>query len=144
MASAQTTPPKEHGAAEPLSRIALAGAAGTLGMIILDKLVSSGKFNVRILRRNDSKSTFVRETDIVDVDFDSVQSLATVVGDQDAVVSVLGSSAISAQKLLTDASIDAGVKRFVPSEFGANIDDPKTRMIPWNVDKVKIQVLFFF
>ncbi|KJZ69003.1 hypothetical protein HIM_11605 [Hirsutella minnesotensis 3608] len=122
-----------------IKNVTLAGATGSLGRIILDKLVLSNKFNIRVLRRQGSNFTSAAGTDVVDVDFNSVASLAAALGDQDAVISVLGSSAITMQKILIDASIAAGVKRFVPSEFGANIDDAKTRAIPWFAEKVKIQ-----
>ena len=35
-------------------------------------------------------------------------------------VSVVGTGAIGVQKLVVDAAVAAGVRRFVPSEFGVN------------------------
>lgn len=40
--------------------------------------------------------------------------------DQDAVVSVIAGPAIRLQSSIIDAAIKAGVKRFIPSEFGIN------------------------
>lgn len=122
-----------------IKNVTLTGASGSLGKIVLDKLISSGKFNIKILRRQGSTSIFAPGTDVVDVDFDSVDSLTAALVGQDAVVATLGSLTIDVQRTLIDASIAAGVRRFLPSEFGANIDDAKTRAIPWFAEKVKIQ-----
>lgn len=54
------------------------------------------------------------------VDFESFDSLKDAFSGQDAVVSVVGSPGVSAQRLAIDAAIAAGVKRFIPSEFGVN------------------------
>jgi hypothetical protein len=39
---------------------------------------------------------------------------------QDAVISVVGLAAVRQQKLFIDAAVKAGVKRFIPSEFGTD------------------------
>jgi hypothetical protein len=48
----------------------------------------------------------------------SPTSLALAFAGQDAVLSLLGLSAISQQYALVEAAVKAGVKRFLPSEFG--------------------------
>jgi hypothetical protein len=49
----------------------------------------------------------------------------------DAVVSLVGSGALASQKAMIDAAVDAGVTRFVPSEFGANTEDSRVvELIP--------------
>ncbi len=54
------------------------------------------------------------------VDYTSVAELTEVLKGQDAVVSTLGSFAVGGQTPLADAALAAGVKRFIPSEFGVN------------------------
>lgn len=54
------------------------------------------------------------------VDYASYDSLLSVFTGQDAVVSVVGAPGVPAQKVAVDAAIAAGVKRFIPSEFGVN------------------------
>ncbi len=54
-----------------IKKVAITGAAGDLGVVVLDKLVGSGKFEVRVLRRFGSKSTFPAGIEVVDVDFQS-------------------------------------------------------------------------
>lgn len=120
-----------------IKKVAITGAAGDLGSVVFDKLVGSGKFDVRVLRRFGSKSTFPEGTDVVDVDFDSLDSLKSALVGQDAVVSTVGYAGIQSQLTLIDAAAAAGVKRIIPSDFGANLDNPKTRQLPIFGDKVK-------
>jgi hypothetical protein len=51
-------------------------------------------------------------------------SLLSAFKDQDAVVSAIGVAGIVAQIALIDAAEQAGVKRFIPSEFGWANDRP--------------------
>lgn len=48
---------------------------------------------------------------------------------QDAVISIVGGVALGDQEKLIDAAIEAGVKRFIPSEFGSNTPDKRLRDI---------------
>jgi hypothetical protein len=66
----------------------------------------------------------------VHANFDSVESLTKALQGQDAVVSTVGSAGLQNQALVIDAAIAAGVKRFIPSEFGSNTDNPKARQLP--------------
>lgn len=53
-------------------------------------------------------------------------NLVSALKDQDAVVSLLGSPGLAdAQLALIDAAAEAGVKRFIPSEFGHNTGNKK-------------------
>jgi hypothetical protein len=57
----------------------------------------------------------------------SPTSLALAFAGQDAVLSLLGLSAISQQYALVEAAVTAGVKRFLPSEFG--IDNASAQVL---------------
>ena len=48
----------------------------------------------------------------------------------DAVVSVLGAPALTTQKAFIDAAAEAGVKRFLPSEFGCDTQAPYLYILP--------------
>jgi uncharacterized protein YbjT (DUF2867 family) len=122
-----------------IKHVAIAGGSGHLGSVVFRKLVECGKFNVRVLRRAGSTSKFPESTDVVDVDFDSLESLQSALAGQQAVVSTLGASGIGQQGLLVDAAVNAGVSRFLPSEFGSDLDNPKTRQLPVYVAKVKVE-----
>lgn len=122
-----------------LRNIAITGASGSLGSIILKKLQATNTFNIKVLRRIGSSSTFPASVNVVDVDFDSVESLTAALKGQDAVVSNVGTMQITAQTTIIDAAIAAGVKRVIPSEFGCDLDNPSTRKLPVYGPKVQIQ-----
>lgn len=118
--------------------IALAGASGSLGSVILERLRAHG-FNVKVLRRTGSSSTFPEGVNVVDVDYSSVEQLTAALKGQDALVSAVGSMQIAVQDVLVDAAVAARVKRFLPSDFGSNLANAKTRQLPVFTHKVKIQ-----
>ncbi|KJZ71057.1 hypothetical protein HIM_09557 [Hirsutella minnesotensis 3608] len=119
--------------------VAIAGAAGSLGSVVFGRLVESGKFQVRVLRRKGSGSTFPSGTDVVDVDFDSFDSLKGALAGQDAVVAAFGPEAFNKQPTLIDAAIAAGVQRFLPAEFGSNLNNALNRALPPFAEKVKVR-----
>lgn len=67
---------------------------------------------------------------VVHVDYDSLSDLTNALKGQDAVVSTFSAAAASAQLPLIEASVAAGVKRFIPSEFSSDIDNPKSATLP--------------
>ena len=118
--------------------VALAGASGNLGPAILDQLLAVD-FTVTILTRAESKSTFPSGVKVVPVDYDSLDSLTSALKGHDAFVSTLASTALDVQIRLIDAAIAAGVKRFIPSEFGSDTRNELTRKFPVFAGKVRIQ-----
>jgi nucleoside-diphosphate-sugar epimerase len=122
-----------------IKNVTVTGAAGSLGEVVLNKLISSGKFNIQVLRRNGSKSTFPSDVKVVDVDFESLDSLKAALTGQDAVVSTVGAPGVLGQTLLFDAAAAAGVKRVLPSEFGSDLDQPSNRSLPVYGHKVQVQ-----
>ncbi|VUC35281.1 unnamed protein product [Clonostachys rosea] len=122
-----------------IKNIVIVGASGSLGSVVFDKLVASGKFNIKVLRRHGSKSTFAPGINVVNVDFQSLESLKEALKGQHAVVSTVGTELLAGQKLIIDAAIAVGVKRFIPSEFGSNCDVPSTRKLPVYAYKVQVQ-----
>ncbi|KAM5352753.1 hypothetical protein ACJ41O_005475 [Fusarium nematophilum] len=119
--------------------VAIAGASGDLGSHVFEKFVASGKFNIRVLKRAGSESTFPEGTDVVEVDYSSLESLTAALKGQDVVVSTLTTLAAATQSTLVDAAVAAGVQRFIPSEFGSNLDIPSVRKLPLFGAKVAIQ-----
>lgn len=121
-----------------ITNVAIAGASGSLGSIVFQKLVSSGKFKVKVLRRTGSEATYPAGTDVSDVDFESLVSLTNALQGQDAVVANLSPTSLGLQQLLIDASVNSKVKRFIPSEFGSNLDLPVNQALPIYAEKVRI------
>lgn len=93
-------------------------------------LIYSGKFNITALTRETSNATFPASVKVAKVNFDSLESLTTAFKGQDAVVSLVGTDGFKGQPLVIDAAVAAGVKRFLPSEFGSDIGNPKTKELP--------------
>lgn len=122
-----------------VKNVVIAGASGALGSVVFQKFVDSAKFNIRVLKRAGSASKFPEGTDVVEVDYNSLESLTAALQGQDLVISTLTTLAIDAQLKFIDAAIAAGVSRFVPSEFGSNLDVPSVRALPVFSQKVKIQ-----
>lgn len=122
----------------PIRTVALAGASGNLGPAILAQLLEA-KYIVTVLTREGSKSTFPPFVNVVPVDYDSVDSLAAALKGQDALVATLASVALDVQIRLVDAAVIAGVKRFIPSEFGSYNRNALARQLPVYAEKLKVQ-----
>ncbi len=83
-----------------------------------------------MLTRASSKASFPSSVKAIPVDYGSLDSLTAALKGQDAVVSTVGTEGFQGQPLIIDAAIAAGVKRFIPSEFGSDTDNPKTAALP--------------
>jgi uncharacterized protein YbjT (DUF2867 family) len=124
-----------------LPQIAVAGATGNLGLPIQSALLSAG-YPVIALSRvggNHSKLPPHPNLTIKEVDFTSVSDLIGALQDVKVVVSCLATSAMGSQTPLIDASVAAGVKRFIPAEFGMDSQNPLAMQLPVCVPKVATQ-----
>jgi hypothetical protein len=104
-------------------------AGGNLGPSVLDAFLKESSFNTTVLSREGSTSTFPSGVKVIRADYDSLDSLTSAFKSQDAVLSIVGGSALGDQNKLIDAAIAAGVKRFLPSEYGSNTIDERARKI---------------
>lgn len=113
-----------------IKKVILVGATGNLGPSILTALKASA-LETTILTREDSLTSRAppEDTKVLTADYKSVSSLAAAFAGQDAVISTIASSALPEQQALIDAAIQAGVKRFIPSEFGSNVTNEKTQKL---------------
>ncbi|KAI1427973.1 hypothetical protein F5Y12DRAFT_99693 [Xylaria sp. FL1777] len=121
-----------------IKNVALTGATGNLGPAILQQLLNAG-FHVTALTRKSSTHEFPPSVVVKPVDYDSVESLTAALQGQDAVVSNLGFAGLTKQLNLIEAAVKAHVKRFIPSDFGSDIANPKTGGLAVFADKVVIQ-----
>jgi uncharacterized protein YbjT (DUF2867 family) len=119
--------------------VTLVGGSGHLGTFVLEKLVASQKFNVRVLKRAGSSSSYAAGAEVIEADFSSLESLKTGFKDQDAVISIVGDAGLSGQTLMVDAAVASGVKRFLPSNFGSNMANPNSRQLPVFTRKVAVE-----
>ncbi|KAF1999123.1 isoflavone reductase family protein-like protein CipA [Amniculicola lignicola CBS 123094] len=119
-----------------IKNVIIVGASGNLGPAILNAFLKSS-FNVSVLSRESSTATFPDNVKVIKADYDSPESLTAALKGQDAVVSLYASAAIGDQTKLIDAAIAAGVKHFIPSEYGSNTTNPKlVEVVPVFAGKV--------
>ena len=113
-----------------IKNVIIIGAGGNLGPSILKALDSDKHFNVSVLARHSSKSTFPSHIHVHKIaeDYPEAELLEAFKG-QDAVVSAITTSSTAQQHAIIDAAVKAGVKRFLPSEFGSNTKNPKGRSV---------------
>jgi len=76
---------------------------------------------------------------VVTVDYQDRSALVSALKGQDAVLYLVGQASVEDQKGFIDASIEAGVKRFVPSEFGSDVDNENMAKVNIMSDKVEIR-----
>lgn len=110
-----------------------------MGTAVLEQLSKNG-FEVTVLSRDPSSlSGLPIGVSTSRVDYTSIDSLASALQNQDAVVATLGGAGILGQKVIIDACIKAGVKRYIPSDWGSITTDPRARDLPTNRHSVEIQ-----
>ena len=98
--------------------------------MVLDRLVDAG-FSVTVLTRSRGSANGIPPgVEVVEVDYLSTDSLVRALRNQDAVVNTVTTEAVHGQKLVIDASIQAGVKRYIPSDWGALSTDPTVKELP--------------
>ncbi|KAF7189447.1 Isoflavone reductase-like IRL [Pseudocercospora fuligena] len=101
-----------------IKSVVLLGADGKLGPSVLRSLVENG-FNVTVMKRKSSKSQTSYPNQVLVSDDFEVEELAGVLSGKDAVVVTIKGSETALQKRIADACIKAGVKRFIPADFGS-------------------------
>ncbi|KAJ4311388.1 hypothetical protein N0V84_010481 [Fusarium piperis] len=105
-------------------KIAIAGGSGNVGQEIIDALVARNKHEIIILSRKDAPTTeLAHGVKWVTTNYDDIEQLAEILKGVHTVLSFIANSRdpnATAQKLLIDASVKAGVKRFAPSEWATS------------------------
>ncbi|KAI0453550.1 NAD(P)-binding protein [Xylaria acuta] len=121
-----------------IKKVAIAGSTGNLGPAVLQQLLEAG-FDVTVLTRQNGSHSLPSSAKVAEVDYTSLESLTNALRGQDAVVSTIGHGTLAGHLLLVEAAAKAGVKRFLPSEFGSNTVNPKASQLPSYGDKVAVQ-----
>ncbi|MCJ1485900.1 hypothetical protein MMC06_006075 [Schaereria dolodes] len=107
-----------------IKNVIVIGAGGNLGPAILNALDKDPQFTVSVLSRKTSKSTFPSHIKVHQIDdsYPEDQLLSAFKG-QDAIVSTI--NAATNQHVIIEAAVKAGVKRYIPSEFGGDTTNAK-------------------
>lgn len=122
-------------------RVAVAGATGNLGAPVLTTLLDAN-LHVTVLSRihgNSLKLTPHPNLTIREVDFNSSQSLIMALQGVEVVICCFATLAIGSQNPLIDASVAAGVRRFIPAEFGMDSQNPLCVVLPVCAPKADTQ-----
>jgi nucleoside-diphosphate-sugar epimerase len=105
----------------PLPKIALIGANGTLGPAILSALLGAC-YPVTVLSRSTSKSnsTYPSTVSLRSIPSSPTKDdYITALSGQDVLITTFAGTNASLQITLADACVAAGVKRFIPADFGS-------------------------
>ena len=97
---------------------------------MLNALIKSGTFKVTVVKRASSSASFPDSVTVRTADLSSVESVTAAFEGQDAVVSTVGMEALVGQSVLVEAAVAANVKRFLPSDFGTDMANPKAGPLP--------------
>ncbi|KAK5209497.1 hypothetical protein LTR99_007741 [Exophiala xenobiotica] len=120
----------------PLRNVVVFGAGGTnIGHHIVKALATKPEsFNVSIIARKSTKSTFPEGVEVQYIDdalrHDDLVSAMRRAG-ADVLVSAVGSGGdiVAVEEKLIDAAIEANIRRFLPSEYGLNNTHPAARAL---------------
>ena len=102
--------------------VAVAGGTGRIGRHIVEAIVATGKHTVVVLSRSASDSQLEAiGVKVIQVDYENHKSLVTALRGVHTVLSTLVSldqqELGASQIALLNAAVEAGVKRFAPSEY---------------------------
>ncbi|KAH6999993.1 NmrA-like family protein [Ilyonectria destructans] len=121
-----------------MNKVALIGK-GSLGSAILEQLIDGG-FAVTVFTRDKKSIQGVPAgAEVAEVDYASVASLEKALRGQDAAISTVAVHALGGQKLVIDACIKAGVKRYIPCDWGSLSTDPVARQLAVYAPQVETQ-----
>ncbi|KAL4783503.1 hypothetical protein BJX76DRAFT_329587 [Aspergillus varians] len=110
-----------------LQKVTIIGATGHIGQHLISAFTSSPNFHLSIISRdhssnsNSSPPNFPSDIPIhrITGNYDTNEpQLIEILTGQDILISAIAAQAIGQQNTIIDAAIKAGVKHFVPSEFG--------------------------
>ncbi|KAL4733396.1 hypothetical protein BDV11DRAFT_200198 [Aspergillus similis] len=106
-------------------KIAIAGGSGNVAQEVIERILAKGSHEIIVLSRQIPRSTDNGNIKWVQVDYESKASLMRAFSDIDTVLSFLAiadpGSMVRLQKNMIDAAIEAGVRRFSPSEWGSTM-----------------------
>ncbi|MCJ1246872.1 hypothetical protein MMC30_004081 [Trapelia coarctata] len=124
---------------ESIKNVLIIGAGGNLGPSILSALDADSHFTVSVLSRQSSKSTFPAHIKVHTVADDYPEN--ELLGAFKGIDAIVATTAMNApQKSFIAAAAKAGVKRYLPAEFGGYSRDPRTLeflpMFQWKNDIV--------
>ncbi|KAK5705325.1 hypothetical protein LTR97_002443 [Elasticomyces elasticus] len=120
-----------------IKRVVLVGANGVVGAPVLQELLKNN-YDVTVFTRPSSTHKFPSNVQVLNVDYEDVAGLTKALKNQDALISTIGFGGAPLQKNLVDAAIAAGVKRFLPSEYGCDTENKRVKVLPIFPPKLEV------
>ncbi|KAI9708627.1 MAG: hypothetical protein M1820_003845 [Bogoriella megaspora] len=123
----------------PYQNVAIAGATGNLGPVIVSHLLAAN-YKVTALTRHGSNATQSLPSAVTStpVDYTSIASLTSALQGQDVLISTLNPAEVD-QIPLFSAAISAGVQRILPGEFGCDPTHPAVESNPFFAKKKEVK-----
>jgi len=114
--------------------IVVLGATGNLGPHVVNVLLATKEYTVTVVTskkaHDATKSDHVAKgAHIRHGHFNDLSTFSHIFANQDVVVSLVGRAVWDKQSQLADIAAQAGVKRFIPSDFGINLSDPRVENV---------------
>ncbi|KAF2847546.1 isoflavone reductase family protein-like protein CipA [Plenodomus tracheiphilus IPT5] len=109
-----------------ITNVAIAGATGTLGSILLDSIVKASRFNVTVIARKDVHP-LPNGVIVKVVDTNSVSLIADALRGQDAFIDASSGPDPTLPGRFIEAAAAAGVYRMIPSEFTSDVQHAEAR-----------------
>jgi putative NADH-flavin reductase len=125
-----------------ISKVAIIGANGRLGPAVLHALVSEKSFTITVLSRSSSKSKYTDSVHVTYISDDPpIEELVQIIQGQDALIVTTAGSESALQIRLADAAAQAGVRRFIPADFGScDSNSPRAlELMPLYREKQKVR-----
>ncbi|KAL7930698.1 hypothetical protein V8C35DRAFT_311979 [Trichoderma chlorosporum] len=113
-----------------IRKVAVLGGSGNLGPHVINRLLEAG-FEVTAITRLESQATFADRVIIKRIDLTSKEAVQSVLEGHDALVSTISPAAVDDQKTIIDAAVAAKIRRFIPSEFGADTRRTEEKSLGW-------------
>lgn len=115
----------------PFKNIVIIGASGSIGSILLEAFINTPSVTITVLQRASSTKTVLPPSvRVITIPDDYPHgSLVAAFANQDAVINCVTTLAVRTQLRIISAAAEAGVRRFVPSEYGLNNNNPVARAL---------------
>jgi hypothetical protein len=105
---------------DQMKKVVIAGGTGNVGRNIVDAIIATDKYSVVVFSRQESSNQTIKDVTVISVDYNDHSQLVTALQNVHTVISCIADmndACRDAQLALLKASVEAGVKRFLPSEW---------------------------
>ncbi|KAM6522966.1 hypothetical protein FALCPG4_012573 [Fusarium falciforme] len=110
--------------ATAIKYVAVLGASGTLGHVLVSALMKAGFVVTAVGRPNGKPTDYSHEIAVKAADYEDASSLAAALQGQHAVVEAFNPAAARSQRTIAEAAITAGVTHLITPDFSSDTFNP--------------------